>query len=146
MIGYVTLGTNDLQRAASFYDAIAEAMGTKRMMESDTFIAEALRSAPFFGSRKYAAAMPAPTPVSILSALFIMILVLLFRLCSLTSRTARILSSAVLFIDRCPGPGLGFLFRYAFLPIAFSDMVGFSFLFCRVLARSVFPSWHDDPP
>jgi predicted lactoylglutathione lyase len=39
MIGYVTLGTNDLQRAAAFYDAIAEAMGTKRMMESDTFIA-----------------------------------------------------------------------------------------------------------
>jgi predicted lactoylglutathione lyase len=39
MIGYVTLGTNDLQRAARFYDAIAEAMGTKRMMEYETFIA-----------------------------------------------------------------------------------------------------------
>jgi catechol 2,3-dioxygenase-like lactoylglutathione lyase family enzyme len=39
MIGYVTLGTSDLARAAKFYDAIAEAMGTKRMMESDTFIA-----------------------------------------------------------------------------------------------------------
>lgn len=33
MLGYVTLGTNDLDRAAKFYDAIAEAMGTKRMME-----------------------------------------------------------------------------------------------------------------
>ena len=32
MIGYVTLGTNDLERAAKFYDAIAE-LGTKRMME-----------------------------------------------------------------------------------------------------------------
>jgi predicted lactoylglutathione lyase len=39
MIGYVTLGTNDLQRAAAFYDAIAKEMGTKRMMEYETFIA-----------------------------------------------------------------------------------------------------------
>jgi catechol 2,3-dioxygenase-like lactoylglutathione lyase family enzyme len=33
MIGYVTLGTNDLDRAAKFYDAIAAELGTKRMME-----------------------------------------------------------------------------------------------------------------
>jgi predicted lactoylglutathione lyase len=33
MIGYVTLGTNDLERAAAFYDAIAAEMGTSRMME-----------------------------------------------------------------------------------------------------------------
>jgi catechol 2,3-dioxygenase-like lactoylglutathione lyase family enzyme len=33
MIGYVTLGTNDLGRAAKFYDAIAAELGTKRMME-----------------------------------------------------------------------------------------------------------------
>ncbi|MBI1212649.1 MAG: VOC family protein [Alphaproteobacteria bacterium] len=39
MIGYVTLGTNDLKRAAEFYDAIAKEMGVGRMMESDTFIA-----------------------------------------------------------------------------------------------------------
>ncbi|MFT3728481.1 MAG: VOC family protein [Terricaulis sp.] len=39
MIGYVTLGTNDLQRACAFYDAIAKEMGTGRMMESDTFVA-----------------------------------------------------------------------------------------------------------
>jgi catechol 2,3-dioxygenase-like lactoylglutathione lyase family enzyme len=39
MIGYVTLGTNDLPRAASFYDAIAGELGTGRMMEFDTFIA-----------------------------------------------------------------------------------------------------------
>lgn len=39
MIGYVTLGTNDLPRAAKFYDAIAAEMGTARMMEFDTFIA-----------------------------------------------------------------------------------------------------------
>jgi catechol 2,3-dioxygenase-like lactoylglutathione lyase family enzyme len=39
MIGYATLGTNDLQRAAKFYDALAEALGAKRTMEADTFIA-----------------------------------------------------------------------------------------------------------
>lgn len=33
MIGYVTLGTNDLERAAIFYDAIAKERGTGRMME-----------------------------------------------------------------------------------------------------------------
>jgi catechol 2,3-dioxygenase-like lactoylglutathione lyase family enzyme len=39
MIGYVTLGTNDLPRAAAFYDKIADAMGVTRMMESENFIA-----------------------------------------------------------------------------------------------------------
>lgn len=39
MIGYVTLGTNDLPRAAKFYDAIAAELGVGRMMDFDTFIA-----------------------------------------------------------------------------------------------------------
>jgi predicted lactoylglutathione lyase len=39
MIGYVTLGTNDLSRAAPFYDAIAAEMGVRRMMEYKHFIA-----------------------------------------------------------------------------------------------------------
>ncbi|RIV75760.1 VOC family protein [Pelagerythrobacter aerophilus] len=39
MIGYVTLGTNDLQSSAGFYDAIAKEMGVGRMMDFDTFIA-----------------------------------------------------------------------------------------------------------
>ena len=39
MIGYVTLGTNDLPRAARFYDALLGEMGAKRFMEFDTFIA-----------------------------------------------------------------------------------------------------------
>lgn len=39
MLGYVTVGTNDLPRAARFYDAIAKEMGVGRMMEFDTFIA-----------------------------------------------------------------------------------------------------------
>jgi predicted lactoylglutathione lyase len=39
MIGYVTLGTNDLTRAAKFYDAIARELEVGRMMETPTFIA-----------------------------------------------------------------------------------------------------------
>jgi predicted lactoylglutathione lyase len=39
MIGYVTLGTNDLARGAAFYDALLGEMGAKRMMENDQFIA-----------------------------------------------------------------------------------------------------------
>lgn len=39
MIGYVTLGTADLQKNAAFYDAIGKEMGVGRMMEEDTFIA-----------------------------------------------------------------------------------------------------------
>jgi catechol 2,3-dioxygenase-like lactoylglutathione lyase family enzyme len=35
MIGYVTLGTNDLPRATAFYDALLGDLGAKRMMESD---------------------------------------------------------------------------------------------------------------
>ena len=39
MLGYVTLGTNDLQRAAAFYDKICAEFGVSRMMDFDTFIA-----------------------------------------------------------------------------------------------------------
>ena len=39
MIGYVTLGTNDLAKTAPFYDVIAKEMGVGRMMEFETFIA-----------------------------------------------------------------------------------------------------------
>ncbi|MFK7841825.1 MAG: VOC family protein [Sphingorhabdus sp.] len=39
MIGYVTVGTNDLEKAAKFYDAIGKEMGVGRMMDSDQFIA-----------------------------------------------------------------------------------------------------------
>jgi predicted lactoylglutathione lyase len=39
MIGYVTLGTNDLPRAARFYDALLAELGAKRAMEMEHFIA-----------------------------------------------------------------------------------------------------------
>jgi predicted lactoylglutathione lyase len=39
MIGYVTLGTNDLQKAAGFYDQLLAEIGASRMMEMEKFIA-----------------------------------------------------------------------------------------------------------
>lgn len=39
MIGYVTLGTNDLGAASDFYDALLGTIGAGRFMESDTFVA-----------------------------------------------------------------------------------------------------------
>lgn len=39
MIGYITLGTNDLPRACAFYDALFAVIGGKRMMEEDSFVA-----------------------------------------------------------------------------------------------------------
>ena len=37
MIGYVTLGTNDFERARTFYDALLEQVGAKRLASSDSF-------------------------------------------------------------------------------------------------------------
>lgn len=42
MIGYVTLGTNDLARASAFYDALLATIGAKRYMQSDRFVAWAV--------------------------------------------------------------------------------------------------------
>lgn len=42
MIGYVTLGSNDIPRAAAFYDALLGEIGAGRFMESETFIAWAV--------------------------------------------------------------------------------------------------------
>ncbi len=39
MIGYITLGTNDLKKAAAFYDKIGAELGMGRFMENDRLIA-----------------------------------------------------------------------------------------------------------
>lgn len=39
MIGYVTLGTNDIAKAAQFYDSLFEVLGGSRFMEFESFIA-----------------------------------------------------------------------------------------------------------
>ena len=50
MIGYATIGTNDLARAAAFYDALLATIGASRFMESDRFVAWAVSpTAPALG-------------------------------------------------------------------------------------------------
>ena len=39
MIGYVTLGTNDVPRAAAFYDELLALIGAGRVFEGDNFVA-----------------------------------------------------------------------------------------------------------
>ncbi len=39
MIGYVTVGTNDLKKAGAFYDKICSELGMGRFMENDRIIA-----------------------------------------------------------------------------------------------------------
>ena len=38
MIGYITLGTNDLERAAAFYDQILAEIGAERVFELSRMI------------------------------------------------------------------------------------------------------------
>jgi catechol 2,3-dioxygenase-like lactoylglutathione lyase family enzyme len=50
MIGYVTVGTNDLPRAAKFYDALLAEIGAARLMESERLVAWAVApDKPGFG-------------------------------------------------------------------------------------------------
>ena len=42
MIGYITLGTNDIDRAAAFYDQLLGVLGSQRFMEDEQFIAWAV--------------------------------------------------------------------------------------------------------
>ena len=39
MIGYVTIGTNNLAKATEFYDALFVTIGASRTFETDTFVA-----------------------------------------------------------------------------------------------------------
>lgn len=39
MIGYVTLGSADMKKAAAFYDGLLGELGAKRFMDTDEFIA-----------------------------------------------------------------------------------------------------------
>ncbi len=39
MIGYITLGTNDIGKASSYYDALFKTIGASRIMEADNFVA-----------------------------------------------------------------------------------------------------------
>jgi predicted lactoylglutathione lyase len=54
MIGYVTLGVRDLERAAVFYDALLAEFGAKRGMQNDRFI--------FWGSKPGGTALAGIVP------------------------------------------------------------------------------------
>ena len=38
MIGYTTLGTNDLEKAAAFYDALFEELSLKKIIPNDRLV------------------------------------------------------------------------------------------------------------
>lgn len=42
MLGYITLGTNNFERASEFYDKLLAELGAGRFMEDDSFIAWAV--------------------------------------------------------------------------------------------------------
>ncbi|MBQ85674.1 MAG: glyoxalase [Gammaproteobacteria bacterium] len=78
MIGYVTLGTNHLHRAAEFYDALLAELGATRFMEMKGFIAWAVNpqtpalslTAPYNGQAATAGngtmvALAADTPATV---------------------------------------------------------------------------------
>jgi len=42
MIGYITVGTNDFEKAVAFYDDLLAVVGAGRFMQEDTFVAWAV--------------------------------------------------------------------------------------------------------
>jgi catechol 2,3-dioxygenase-like lactoylglutathione lyase family enzyme len=46
MIGYVTVGSNDLPRAFAFYDALLAELGAGRTFDSETFVAWSVKRGP----------------------------------------------------------------------------------------------------
>ena len=42
MIGYITVGSNDLVKAVAFYDVLFTELGAQRFMQEDTFVAWAV--------------------------------------------------------------------------------------------------------
>ena len=72
MIGYVTLGTNDLPRAAKFYDELLATVGGKRFMETDRFIAWSVSpTAPALGLIKPFDGQPASVGNGVMVALVV---------------------------------------------------------------------------
>jgi len=72
MIGYTTVGTNDLDRAAKFYDALFATIGAKRLMEMEKMIAwGTAMGQPMFGVIKPHDGNPATVGNGVMIALFV---------------------------------------------------------------------------
>jgi catechol 2,3-dioxygenase-like lactoylglutathione lyase family enzyme len=69
MIGYVTVGTNDLPRAAVFYDALLATLRAKRIWESDGGIGWAGRNGITFSALKPFNGQPATVGNGVMVAL-----------------------------------------------------------------------------
>ncbi len=52
MIGYVTLGTNDMVKASKFYDTLLGDLGAKRLMDMGEFIAWGIPGQPMLSITK----------------------------------------------------------------------------------------------
>lgn len=72
MIGYVTLGSNDIPRAAAFYDELLKLLGAGRFMESETMVAWAVSPAkPALGVIKPFDGKPATVGNGVMIALVV---------------------------------------------------------------------------
>jgi catechol 2,3-dioxygenase-like lactoylglutathione lyase family enzyme len=72
MIGYVTLGTNDLPRAAAFYDALLAELGAKRLWDSPRGIAWGVaQDRPSLGIMKPFDGKPATVGNGVMAALLV---------------------------------------------------------------------------
>jgi len=69
MIAYVTLGTNNMDRAAAFYDALLAEFGAKRMIESERLILWGTAGAPSLAIAKPFDGKPATVGNGVMVAL-----------------------------------------------------------------------------
>ncbi len=70
MLGYVMVGTNDLEKAVKFYDALFAVMGAKRNMEGDGFVSWSTEpGTPSFAVIKPADGNPATVGNGVMMAL-----------------------------------------------------------------------------
>ena len=69
MIGYVTLGSNDLPRAFAFYDALLTELGARRTFDSETFVAWSVKRGPAIAVTKPLDGQPATAGNGVMVAL-----------------------------------------------------------------------------
>ncbi|MEO7254166.1 MAG: VOC family protein, partial [Casimicrobium sp.] len=69
MIGYITLGSNDLPRAFAFYDALLAELGATRTWDSETFVAWGVKRGPAIAVTKPQNDQPATVGNGVMVAL-----------------------------------------------------------------------------
>jgi len=69
MIGYITLGTNDLERATRFYDALLAELGARRTMNDERMIGWSRKGEPLFSVIKPYDGQPASVGNGVMIAL-----------------------------------------------------------------------------